>query len=402
MPVPDSDFPRSPAPPRLCLDGIRVVDFSWVVAGPMATKVLGAMGAEVIKIESSTRPEFAMRQAWFKVINNSKRSCTLNITTPEGQALIRGIVATSDVVIENFSAGVLTKNNLGYEELRKIRPDLIFVSASGLGRIGPERDLLAYGSLLQAYSGRVSLIGALNPGLEAMGVMPAWTDPVTSLWESLAVLAALRHRAATGEGAYIDLSMLEATVALLPDAVLHATMGQSTDERGCESEIGAAPSGCFPCAGEDAWLAVSVRDDAEWQGYCRAVGRPDLAAAPPYETVAGRRARKTELNHQLADWCRLRPAQSALAAFQGQGVPAGISRDMRSVLADPHLGEREIFRQMPDGSWTIALPWMDAAGWRGDLTPTPALGADNDYVFGEILGLSAARQSQLKADGVIA
>src|SRR5919108_4426851 len=161
---------------KLPLAGIRVIDLSWVMAGPMATKMLGAMGAEIIKIESTVRPEFAFRERWFSVINNNKRSCTLDITTAEGQDIVRRITATSDVVVENFSARVLRKNSLAYDDLIKVKPDLIFVSASGLGRTGPESDMLAYGSLLQAYSGRVGMIGHMNSGLEAMGVMPAWTD----------------------------------------------------------------------------------------------------------------------------------------------------------------------------------------------------------------------------------
>jgi crotonobetainyl-CoA:carnitine CoA-transferase CaiB-like acyl-CoA transferase len=387
---------------KACLAGIRVVDFSWVVAGPMATKRLGAMGAEIIRIESTTRPEFSFRQAWFAVTNNNKRSCTLNITTPQGQELIRRIVAESDVVVENFSSRVLSKNSLSYDDLKKVKPDLIFVSASGLGRTGPERDMLAYGSLLQAYSGRVSLIGSMNPDLEAMGVMPAWTDPVTSLWETLAILAALRHREATGEGAYIDLSMLEATVALLPDAVLHSALGRATPEKGSESEIGAAPSGCFKCEGEDDWIAISVRGDAEWAGLCRALNRTDLAAEPRLRVRSGRIAEKAELNRLVRDWCATRTTAEAEKALQAESVPAAPSHGIRDLLADRHLQQRHIFQQIEDGSWSIALPWMDDAGWRGSLTPPPALGGDNAYVFGDLLGLSDDEQAALKAAGVIA
>ncbi len=387
---------------RSCLSGIRVVDFSWVVAGPMATKRLGAMGAEIIKIESATRPEFAYRDGWFAVINNNKRSSTFNITAPEGQDLIRQLVSESDIVVENFSSRVLAKNNLAYEDLRKVKPDLIFVSASGLGRTGPEQDMLAYGSLLQAYSGRVSLIGSLNAGLEAMGIMPAWTDPVTSLWESFAIMAALRHRATTGEGSYIDLSMLEATVALLPDAVLHSALGQPTQEKGSEGEIGAAPSGCFKCRGEDDWIAVSVRDDAEWKGLCRALDRSDLAEAADLHERSGRLRRKSELNRLLADWCATRTPREAEDALQAERVPSAPSRGIRDLLDDRHLQERGIFRQLDNGLWSIALPWMDEAGWRGALTPAPALGADNDYVFGTLLKLPQTAQVALKQASVIA
>lgn len=375
------------------LAGIRIVDFSWVVAGPMATKMLGALGAEIIKIESSQRAEFAMRGGWFAVVNNNKRSTTVDITTAEGQALIRGLVAQSDVVVENFSSRVLTKNGLSYADLAAVKPDLIYVSASGLGREGPERDLLAYGSLLQCYSGRVGLIGRANPQLEAMGVMPAWTDPVTSLWESLAILAALRHRAATGLGTHIDISMLEATVALLPDALLHAGLGRAVPRNGCAEDLSGAPSGLFRCAGDDAWLALSVTNDAQWRGLCTALERTEWLALGDRHSPM--------LRDAIAGWCRGRDAAQTERELRAHGVPASVSRGIFDLVDDAHLKARGLFRQLEGGAWSIALPWMDATGERGALAPVPKLGADNDYVFGSLLGLDAARRMALVEAGVI-
>jgi crotonobetainyl-CoA:carnitine CoA-transferase CaiB-like acyl-CoA transferase len=386
--------PRAPLPRarhHAPLAGIRVVDFSWVVAGPMATKMLGALGAEIIKIESSQRAEFAFRGGWFAGINNNKRSCTVDITTPAGQALIRDLVAQSDVVVENFSSRVLRKNGLSYDDLRQVKPDIVYVSASGLGREGPERDLLAYGSLLQCYSGRVGLIGRANPQLEAMGVMPAWTDPVTSLWESFAIMAALRHRAATGQGAFIDLSMLEATVALLPDALLHAGLGRAVPRDGSAEDLAAPLSGLFRCAGEDEWLAVSAPDAAARAGLCVALSRADLTA--PDSTPA--------LRDALAGWCRERTAHAAESALRAEGVPAARSRGIFDLVRDAHLNARGVYRQLADGGWSIALPWMDADGWRGALAPVPGLGADNGYVFGDLLGLDPPRRAALEESGAI-
>jgi crotonobetainyl-CoA:carnitine CoA-transferase CaiB-like acyl-CoA transferase len=396
---PQTGAPRftTPATPRVELPrakrhaplaGLRVVDFSWVVAGPMATKMLGALGAEIIKIESSQRAEFSFRGGWFAGINNNKRSCTIDITTRKGQALIRDLVAQSDVVVENFSSRVLLKNSLAYEDLKAVRKDIVYVSASGLGREGPERDLLAYGSLLQCYSGRVGLIGRASPQLEAMGVMPAWTDPVTSMWESLAILAALRHRAATGEGAFIDLSMLEATVALLPDALLHAGLGRAVPHDGSSEDLSALLSGLFRCKGEDEWLAVSVPNATALAGLCVAVGRTELA-----QPDAARDA--------LAAWCRTSDAHAAEAALRAEGIPAARSRGIFDLVKDPHLDARGIYRQLDNGAWSIALPWMDADGWRGALTPVPALGGDNAYVFGELLGLDSPRRAALEEAGAI-
>ena len=178
---------------QLALAGTRVVDFSWVVAGPMTTKMLAAMGAEVIKVESTRRPEFKNRGGYFAVLNNGKRSITVNIGDQRGQVLLRRLIAMSDVVVENFSRSVLMKNGLSYEEIRKVRPDIVFCSASGVGRTGPQAEALAYGTLLQGYSGRAGLVGAINAEMEAMGIVPAWTDPVTAIWEVTAILAALRQ-----------------------------------------------------------------------------------------------------------------------------------------------------------------------------------------------------------------
>jgi benzylsuccinate CoA-transferase BbsF subunit len=383
------------------LAGIRVVDFSWVMAGPMTTKMLAAMGAEVIKVESSLRPEYANRSAWFAVANNGKRSCTINITLPAGQELVHRLVAISDVVVENFSAGVLDRYRLGYDHLRAVREDLVYVSASGVGRTGPQKDALAYGTLLQGYSGRAGMIGEPNARLEAMGVLPAWTDPITAMWETLAVLAAIHNRRRTGQGAYVDLSMLESTVALLPESLLRHSLGAGSESPGGNREPGASPGGCFPCGGDDEWVAVTVKTDAQWQGLCRAMGRPDLAADPRHVDGPARLRRKVELDRELAHWLRAWAAADAETLLQQEGVPAARSRSVADVLADPQFAERGLFPELPDGSRTTALPWMDSEGWRGRFTPAPELGADNDYVFRELLGLSASEISDLTRAGAI-
>jgi benzylsuccinate CoA-transferase BbsF subunit len=383
------------------LTGIRVVDFSWVMAGPMTTKTLAAMGAEVIKVESALRPEYANRGAWFAVTNNGKRSCTINITLPAGQELVHRLVRMSDVVVENFSAGVLARYRLGYEHLRAVREDIVYVSASGVGRTGPQKNALAYGTLLQGYSGRARMVGEPNARMEAMGVLPAWTDPITSFWETLAVLAAIHNRRRTGQGAYVDLSMLESTVTLLPEALLRHSLGVPVESPGGNREPGAAPAGCFACEGDDEWLAVTVQTDAEWQGLCRAMGRLDLASDARYVDGPGRLRHKAELDPEVASWLNARAAADAEVLLQRHGVPAARSRHVGDVLTDPQFVERGLFPELPDGTRTTALPWRDREGWRGRFTPAPALGADNDYVFRELLGLTADEVADLTREGAI-
>jgi benzylsuccinate CoA-transferase BbsF subunit len=384
---------------QMPLAGLRVVDFSWIIAGPLTTKMLGAMGAEIIKIESSTRAEHAARGGSFPLLNNNKRSCTIDFTRPEGQDLLHRLVAISDVVVENFSARVLTKYRLGYDTLRQVQPDLIFCSASGVGRTGPQRDALAYGTLLQAYSGRAGLIGPPNRKLEAMGILPIWTDPVTAMWEVLSILAAIHHRRRTGEGAYVDLSMLEATVALLPDALLRHGLDVGGRGPGGNEDGESAPGGCFRCAGDDAWLALAVRDDAEWAALCEEMGRPALATEWP--DAAARRAAKPALNDLVADWLVDQDADAAERRLLARGIPAARTRHFGDVITDEQLVARGLFPEIADGKRTFALPWRDATGWRGRLDPAPELGSSNDYVFGALLGLDAAERDRLTADRVI-
>ncbi|MDB5412258.1 MAG: L-carnitine dehydratase/bile acid-inducible protein, partial [Rubritepida sp.] len=237
-----------------------------------------------------------------------------------------------------------------------------------------------------------------NAKLEAMGIMPAWTDPVTSLWESFAILAALRHRAATGRGCYLDLSMLESTVALLPDALLHAGLGRTPARQGSAEDLSAAPSGLFRCAGEDDWLALAVPDDATWRRFCSVLGWAESSALA---LAAGRLSASAELRDGIAAWCRKQDGATAEAALRGHGVPAARSRGIHELVGDPHLTARGIFRQVEGGAWSIALPWTDAEGWRGLLAPMPGLGAHNDYVFGDLLGLPSARRAELAEAGAI-
>ncbi|SAL48565.1 lipid metabolism-like protein [Caballeronia sordidicola] len=386
---------------REALSGIRVIDFSWVLAGPMTTKMLAAMGAEVIKIESATRPEHVHRPPWWAVVNAGKLSCTINLSRPEGTALVRRLVASSDMVVENFSNGVLAKFGLDYDTLRAIREDLVFVSASGTGREGPQRNALAYGSLLQAYSGRASVVGTPNTRVEAMGILPAWTDPITALWESAAVLAAVRHRRRTGEGAHIDLSMLESTVALLPELLFREALHSDEPASNGACESSAAPSGCFRCKGADAWLALSVRNDTEWRALCDAMEQPGLAADARFSEHVNRAAHRAETDATVAAWAREQDVSQALEMLQSRGIPAARSRHIGEVIEDPHFVERGLFPTLSDGSRSIALPWQDAAGWRGKLSPPPRLGEHNDYVFRTLLGLSSDEINTLSEAGVL-
>lgn len=378
------------------------MDFSWVMAGPMATKILGGLGAEVVKVESSTRPEFAVRDGMFAIVNNNKKSCTVNLRSPAGQKLLRSLMMKSDVVVENFSSGVLDKYGLAYDDLKADAPSLVFVSASGLGRAGPQKDMLAYGSLLQGYSGRVGLIGDPNPYLEAIGIVPAWTDPVTAMWEVLAILSALHHRSQTGEGSFIDLSMLESTVALLPEAIIRAGLDLPDGEAASGTERGAAPSGCFQCAGDDEWLALSIRSDGQWHQLCDVLGWNHDGKWEVYADTDQRLKSKPQLDLAVSQVLRERNARMLEAELAKRGVPAARSQSIADLTQNPTLKERHVFEFGADGAHMGTVPWMVEGGWHGEYAETPVLGADNDYIFGDLLGLTKDEMLDLVERGVIA
>ncbi len=385
---------------RQVLAGVRVVDFSWVVAGPFCTKLLALMGAEVIKVESARRAQYKERGAWFSILNNSKKSCTLNLASDAGRAIVTRLIGTSDVVVENFSTGVMERLGLGYEALRAVRPDLVYVSSSGVGRTGPGRSWLAYGSLLQGLSGWTSLFSAPNPKMEGMGIAPSWTDPLTGLWEALIIQAALRHRERTGAGLFVDLSMLESTIPLMGDVFLQVVSPARA------ARAARVPRGIYPCRGEDAWIAISAGEPGEWEALCQALDAPGWCRADELRTPEGRARHREQLDRWLAEETARRPAGALFRRLQAAGVPAAPCYTLPEILADPHMQARRLFREVavPGGTpqLTTGLPWREeGSDWKGVLAPAPALGQHNDYVFREVLGLSEEEYASSRREGVI-
>lgn len=388
------------------LEGIRVIDFSWVVAGPFCTKLLGLMGAEVIKIESASRPQYKNRGAWFSILNNSKKSCTINLSSEEGKALVKKLISISDVVVENFSTGVMDRLGLGYVDLQKIKADIIYATSSGLGRTGPAKDYLAYGSLLQGLSGWTSLFNEPNPTMEAMGVIPGWTDPVTGTWETLAIQAALFHRSRTGKGLYIDLSMIESTISIMGDVFLDfAATGKLPKPGVSSSDPQAVPHGVYPCEGEDSWIAISVGHEAEWNGLRRAMGNPMWCQEKDLVTLDGRLSNRERIDRLTAQWTARLPAAELFQRLQSEKVPAGPCYNLRQLVEDPHMELRGLFQRLPlpEGrtQLTTAIPWRDETDWKGNLFRPPQLGEHNDWVFLELLGVSSDQYEEYVRAGFL-
>ena len=387
---------------RLPLHGVRVADFSWIIAGPTATRHLALMGAEVIKVGSARRPDPSTRGSAFHVYNQSKKYTALNLSQQRGKELALDLVAQCDVVVENYAAGVFERLGLGYEVLSKVRPDLVMVASSGTGHTGPDRDYVAYGSLLQHYTGWNSISGYPDSEPIKGGL---WADPWVGMELAMITVAALNHRLETGVGQYVDFSMAEALSASLPEALLDYQMNGNEPVPLGNRDRNSAPHGVYRCAGDDRWIAVEVHTPEQWRGLCGAMGRADLGADPGLDTAEGRKAREDELDRAIGAWTAEMEDGEAFRILQEAGVPRGLSLDMGRLHAERQLNEGGYLRSIeyPDGSERVlpTLPWRFDGRADLQLGPAPELGRDSGYVYSELLGLSDGEIEGLVEERVI-
>jgi crotonobetainyl-CoA:carnitine CoA-transferase CaiB-like acyl-CoA transferase len=400
------------------LAGIRVADFSWVWAGPHCTLQLAHLGAEVIRVETSTRlcvtrllPPYPRnvkpapnRSGYFNQYNQGKRSITLDLKHPEALDAARRLCAASDVVVENFAAGVMDRMGLGYASLRTLRPDLVMIALSGYGATGPDADKVSYGPAQVPLSGLSSVTG--YAGFPPMHVGVSYGDPTAGLHGAVAVLAALLHRGRTGQGQYIDLSQWETSMAVLPEAILAWTMNGTQPPRAGNRVPHMAPHGVFRAAGDDRWLAVAVEDDAAWARLATVIERPELAADPRYATLAGRKRHEDELETLLGAWTATRTPADATATLQAAGIPAFVAATNRDLAEDVHLHARGFHVELEHPEVGVrrhlGVPWHMSASDCRVRRPAPCLGADTDAVLQEICGYSADDVARLRAAQALA
>ena len=387
---------------NLPLEGVRVIDFTWIIAGPTATRYLGMMGAEIIKVGSARRPDPSYRGHAFQAYNQSKLSCALNISKPQGVELAMRLIGTADVVMENFAVGVFERLGLGYDTIVAERPDIIMVSSSGAGHTGPDKDFVAYGSLLQYYTGWNSISGYPDREPIRGGL---WADPWVGLELVMVTAAALNHRTITGEGQYVDFSMAEALSASIPEALLDFQMNHRLKQPMGNRDDWWAPHGVYHCKGTDRWVAISVTSEEEWLGLCRVMGREDLARDPRFASAEGRRANQQELDAAVTEWTLGLEDYEAMRLLQGAGVPSGPTLDISRVFNEPQLREGGYFSSLraSDGE-TRDLPgigWRFGDGMQPYAAAAPEPGQDNDYVYRELLGLSDTELSRLTEEQVI-
>jgi benzylsuccinate CoA-transferase BbsF subunit len=401
---------------RLPLTGITVADFSWVLAGPRCTSWLGAMGARVIKVEGPRRPDQYRNVAIFEPehagiegsgafhnLNFSKIGCSIDFNHPKGLALARRIVGLSDVVIENFGYGVMERVGLGYEELVKVKPDIVMVQASAMGKTGPDKHHVAYGQLIHSFAGINSVTGYAGDDLGTLG--GTYTDPLTANTAVFAILAALWHRRRTGQGQLIDLSMVEATMMQLPEAVMDYTAnGRVGAPNGNLSGV-AAPHDCYPCQDTDEWVAICVEDEDDWRAFCRALGAPAWTADPRFADQLSRFANREALDRLVGQWTRDRSAAAVTELLQAAGVAAGPSYTARQMFEDRHLHERGLYPEVDHpvvGHKPITgLPWRLEPGPTGQYWAAPTLGQHTDRVLHDILGIDEDEIASLRQEGVV-
>ena len=405
-----------PLPKSLPLDGVRIADFGQIIAVPYAAQMLAWLGAEVVLIETEQRfttriwPPFAEaepgvnRSGGFNMVNSSKMSCTLNLKDPEGVALAKQIISVSDVVMENYSSGAMERMGLGYQDVRILRPDVIYLSLGAFGRTGPMKDLVGFHSVINLFSGLASVTGHKGSHPRIMGGL--FPDAFSGSYCVLALLEALYHRANTGEGQYIEVAMTEALATLLPEAVMEYTLDGTEPERVGNRHKEKAPHNVFRCQGDENWVAISVEDDAQFQALAQAAENLGWPDDPRFANADARLRHQDELDPLIQEWTSGLQVKDVVRKLQAVGVLAGPVLDSAQVLADPHMIERG-FVQSPDHSEVGprplgAFPWAVNGGQPGIAGNAPLFGEHNGKVLKELLQVPDAEFKRLMDNGVIA
>ncbi|MEE8398932.1 MAG: CoA transferase [Desulfobacterales bacterium] len=405
----------------LPLAGIRVLDFAWVFAGPYSSMFLASLGAEVIKIEGHNRSDLMRRSiTWpladpaptqrfpnqgtgFLSANMNKKGITLDISKPEGKEIARRLVETSDVVLDNMRPGAMDKLGLGYEDLKKIRPDLIVLSASREGRSGPESNYLGFASIHYGYGGGAYITG--YPDDHPTPSSPADVDLMNAMVAAYSVLSAIYHRKQTGEGQFIDLSQCESVSGLIGEALLGYEMTSEIPERMGNAHPVLAPHNAYKCWGVDRWLALEIHSDGQFADLAGVMGQPELATDPKFEHMTSRKENEKELDTIIESWTELRDRDWMVRAFSEAGLMAAPSRDWKDLYADPHLKARGAFVSVdhPEmGPIDVARPPWIISDCPMPTRCAPMLGQHNDSVFKDILGLRDDEIAALEENDIIA
>jgi benzylsuccinate CoA-transferase BbsF subunit len=422
---------------RLPFEGLRICDFSWYAAAPVATKYLGDHGAQVIKMEYSGRPDnirISMPKipgkeeslnvgGWFNNMNSSKLCLGLNLAHPRARDVYHRLILASDMVVENFSPRIKENLGLNYEDYVKLKPDIVWVDQPMQGLTGPHKYRAGFGAIITPLGGLSYLTGF--PDRPPVGTGTNYTDYVINPGHLVvAIIGALRRRQKTGKGQHIVMAQIASAASALETAILDYTVNNRIQERHGNRLPYAAPHGCYPCKGEDRdciyltplgpvpgrkddrWCVIAVFTDDEWRAFCDVIGNPAWTEDPKFATLLGRKENEDELDALVADWTRERPPEEVMLLMQRAGVPAGVVQDGEDVLTqDPHLRARGyyVYQDHSEAGHTaydgIAFKLSATPGKLS--SPAPRIGEHTEYVCKEIIQMAAEEFDELLVEGVI-
>jgi len=404
---------------KLPLEGIRIADFTWVWAGPYSTMLLANLGAEVIKVEGHRRTDLTRHGVIWPLpdptptrvppnqgmslnsINMNKKSVTLDLSKPGGVGLAKRLVAMCDIVVDNMRAGSMARLGLDYEELRRLRPDIIVVSSSSRGQKGPQKDYAGYASIHQAIGGGAYIIGYPD---DAPCTSGGDVDLINATTTAYATLAALYHRIQTGEGQFIDYSQCEGVSSMIGELLLGYEMNSEIPERMGNAHPQDAPHNVYRCWGVDRWLALEVHSDEEFATLANVISKPELTKDSRFADMVSRKKNESELDRIIEEWTMERDRDWIAEEFCKAGLAAAPSRDARDLYADPHLQTRNTFvtTNHPElgNLELVGAPWK-MSDYEMPSRHAPLLSEHNDYVLQELLGLSEEQVAELRQKDII-
>jgi len=376
---------------KLPLSGIRVLDFSWVIAGPTATRYLGAMGAEIIKVEAPGLGDPGRSSEIHTVLGQSKKAIVLNLKTKEGIEIAKLLATKCDILIENFATGVMDRLGLGADSIKELNENLIYISASGMGRTGPDSNAVAYGTLLQSYSGFAGL--NRHPELPPR-VGLAWLDPMCGLMLAFIAAAALNQRQRHSIVARVDFSMIEAMIWTMAEPLINTQCDNPTKPKGNKS-IEYFPHDAWRCIGEDEWICITVKSDIEWQSICNLI--PSLKDLSTYN-ISQRRENSNYINDILKQWAASKSALCAENILLDKKITAAALMHSSDLVENIHLKARNFWHKYKSG-FLPGLPWQASFGHI--LKSAPGLGADTDQVLADVLNLGSDEIYNLRNKGIL-
>ncbi len=384
------------------LKGIKVADFTWVVVGPLVTRYLACFGATVVKIESSQRPDLLItsrpfkdnkpgldRSGYFAFLNANKRSIALNLNNENGRKVAKRLIMWADIVVENFVPGVMERWGFGYEEIRKIKPDIIMLRTSNQGQTGPLSRHPGLGPHLVGLSGFSHYSGW--PDRDPIGFGMAYTDMIAPPFAVALLIASLDFRRRTGKGQLLDLSQMETAIHFLSTKVIDYTVnGRIVGREGNRCNYG-APHGAYPCSDKDSWCTIAIFTDKQWEKFCEVVDRPWIMDQR-FKTFLGRKKNEDELEKKISEWTVNFKSFELMDLLQKEGIPSGVVKTAEEVLSDPQFKDRNSFwrfeHKVIGSYYHLGQPFSLSRSQAVPKSPAPCLGEHTEYVCRELLGMT--------------